>query len=156
MIVLKISALIVCICFFLTFGLLLFCKFAPTKKNKFFLLIGKHDYFKGSDIFCNFIKILIIIGLIAFALCVLYLLGIGLLTIIAWFKNSKRVLYLLRYSFLFKFYSHLVPSYEIITKLLKLLIRKRKKFIECLLLFVPVMWYNIDTRLRDTRKESGS
>lgn len=83
MIVLKISALIACICFFLVFGLLFFCKFAPTIKNKFFILIGKHDYFKGVDIFYNFIKILVIIGLIAFALCVLYLLGIGLLTIIA-------------------------------------------------------------------------
>lgn len=83
MIVLKISALIICICFFLVFGLLFFCKFAPAKKNKFFLLIGKHNYFKGFDIFCNFIKILVIVGVIAFALCVLYLLGIGLLTIIA-------------------------------------------------------------------------
>lgn len=81
MTVLKISILIAGICFILFFGLLFFCKLAPTKRVKIFKLIGKGDYFKGMDIFGILIKSLIIIGIIAFILCVLYVLVVGLSTI---------------------------------------------------------------------------
>lgn len=81
MTVLKISILIVGICFILLFGLLFFCKFAPVKRAKIFKLIGKGDYFKGVDIFGILIKSLIIIGIIALIFCILYVLVVGLLTI---------------------------------------------------------------------------
>ena len=81
MTVLKISILIAGICFILLFILLFFCKFAPTKRVKIFKLIGKGDYFKGVDIFNILIKGLIIIGIIALILCILYIFVIGLLTI---------------------------------------------------------------------------
>lgn len=81
MTVLKITILIVGICFILFFGLLLFCKLAPTKRVKIFKLIGKGDYFKGMDIFGILIKSLIIIGIIVLILCVSYILVMGLLTI---------------------------------------------------------------------------
>ena len=82
MTVLKISILIAGICFILLFSLLFFCRFAPKKKVKIFKLVGKGDYFKGLNIFGILIKYIIIIGTIAWALCVLYVSGIGLLTIL--------------------------------------------------------------------------
>ena len=82
MTVLKISILIAGICSILLFGLIFFCRFAPKKKAKIFKLIGKGDYFKGLNIFGILIKYIIIIGTIALALCVLYVFGIGLLTIL--------------------------------------------------------------------------
>ena len=82
MTVLKISILIAGICFILLFSLLFFCRFAPKKKVKIFKLVGKGDYFKGLNIFGILIKYIIIIGTIALALCVLYVFGIGLLTIL--------------------------------------------------------------------------
>ena len=82
MTVLKISILIAGICFILLFSLLFFCKFAPTKRVKIFKLIGKGDYFKGLNIFGILIKYIVIIVTIALALCVLYVFGIGLLTIL--------------------------------------------------------------------------
>ena len=82
MTVLKISILIAGICFILLFSLLFFCRFAPKKKVKIFKLVGKGDYSKGLNIFGILIKYIIIIGTIALALCVLYVFGIGLLTIL--------------------------------------------------------------------------
>ena len=82
MTVLKISILIAGICFILLFSLLFFCRLAPKKKAKVFKLVGKGDYFKGLNIFGILIKYIIIIGTIALALCVLYVFGIGLLTIL--------------------------------------------------------------------------
>ena len=82
MTVLKISILIAGICFILLFSLLFFCRFAQKKKVKIFKLVGKGDYFKGLNIFGILIKYIIIIGTIALALCVLYVFGIGLLTIL--------------------------------------------------------------------------
>lgn len=82
MIVLKIGILIVGICSILYFGIVFFCKLAPKKKVKVFKLIGKGDYFKGLNIFSILLKCIIIIGTIALALCVLYVFGIGLLTIL--------------------------------------------------------------------------
>ena len=82
MIVLKISILIAVICFILLFSLLFFCRLAPKKKAKVFKLVGKGDYSKGLNIFAILIKYIIIIGTIALALCVLYVFGIGLLTIL--------------------------------------------------------------------------
>ena len=82
MTVLKISILIAVICFILLFSLLFFCRLAPKKKVKVFKLVGKGDYFKGLNIFGILIKYIIIIGTIALALCVLYVFGIGLLTIL--------------------------------------------------------------------------
>ena len=82
MTVLKISILIAVICFILLFSLLFFCRLAPKKKAKVFKLVGKGDYFKGLNIFGILIKYIIIIGTIALTLCVLYVFGIGLLTIL--------------------------------------------------------------------------
>ena len=82
MTVLKISILIAGICFILLFSLLFFCRFAPKKKVKIFKLVGKGDYSKGLNIFGILIKYIVIIGAIALALCVLYVFGIGLLTIL--------------------------------------------------------------------------
>lgn len=82
MTVLKISILIVGICSILLFSLIFFCRLAPKKKAKVFKLVGKGDYFKGLNIFGILIKYIIIIGTIALALCVLYVFGIGLLTIL--------------------------------------------------------------------------
>ena len=82
MIVLKISILIVGICSIFLFGMLFFCRIAPKKKVKIFKLLGKGDYSKGLNIFAILIKYIIIIGTIALALCVLYVFGIGLLTIL--------------------------------------------------------------------------
>lgn len=82
MTILKVIILIVGICSILLFGLLLFCKIASKKKIKIFKLIGKGDYFKGVNIFCTLIKCIIVIGIIALTLCVLYVFGIGLLTIL--------------------------------------------------------------------------
>ena len=82
MTVLKIRILIAGICIILLFSLLFFCRFAPKKKVKIFKLVGKGDYFKGLNIFGILIKYIIIIGTIALALCVLYVFGIGLLTIL--------------------------------------------------------------------------
>ena len=82
MTVLKISILIAGICFILLFSLLFFCRFGPKKKVKIFKLVGKGDYFKGLNIFGILIKYIIIIGTIELALCVLYVFGIGLLTIL--------------------------------------------------------------------------
>ena len=82
MTVLKIGILIVGICSILLSGLLLFCKFPPKKKIKIFKLVGKGDYFKGLNIFGILIKYIMIIGTIALALCVLYVFGMGLLTIL--------------------------------------------------------------------------
>ena len=82
MTVLKISILIVGICSILLFSLIFFCRLAPKKKAKVFKLVGKGDYFKGLNIFGILIKYIVIIGTIALALCVLYVFGIGLLTIL--------------------------------------------------------------------------
>ena len=82
MIVLKISILIVGICSIFLFDLLFFCRIAPKKKVKIFKLLGKGDYYKGLNIFAILIKYIVIIGTIALALCVLYVFGIGLLTIL--------------------------------------------------------------------------
>ena len=82
MTVLKISILIAGICSILLFGLIFFCRFAPKKKAKIFKLIGKGDYFKGLNIFGILIKYIVIIGIIALALCVLYIFGIGLSAIL--------------------------------------------------------------------------
>ena len=82
MTVLKISILIVGICSILLFSLIFFCRLAPKKKAKVFKLVGKGDYFKGLNIFGILIKYIIIIGTIALALSVLYVFGIGLLTIL--------------------------------------------------------------------------
>ena len=82
MTVLKISILIVGICSILLFSLIFFCRLAPKKKAKVFKLVGKGDYFKGLNIFGILIKYIIIIGTIALALCVLYVFGIGFLTIL--------------------------------------------------------------------------
>ena len=82
MTVLKISILIVGICSILLFGLIFFCRFAPKKKAKIFKLIGKGDYSKGLNIFGILIKYIVIIGIIALALCVLYIFGIGFLAIL--------------------------------------------------------------------------
>ena len=82
MIVLKISILIVGICSIFLFGLIFFCRIAPKKKVKIFKLLGKGDYFNGLNIFAILIKYIIIIGIIALILCVLYVFGIGLLTIL--------------------------------------------------------------------------
>ena len=82
MTVLKISILIAVICFILFFSLIFFCRLAPKKKAKVFKLVGKGDYFKGVDVFSILIKSLIIIGIITLILCVLYVFGIGLLTIL--------------------------------------------------------------------------
>ena len=81
MIVLKIGILIVGICSIFLFGLIFFCRIAPKKKVKIFKLLGKGDYSKGLNIFAILIKYIIIIGIIALILCVLYVFGIGLLTI---------------------------------------------------------------------------
>lgn len=82
MTVLKISILIAGICFILLFGLIFFCRLAPKKKAKIFKLIGKGDYSKGLNIFGILIKYIVIIGIIALALCVLYIFGIGFLAIL--------------------------------------------------------------------------
>ena len=82
MTVLKISILIAVICSILFFSLIFFCRLVPKKKAKVFKLVGKGDYFKGLNIFGILIKYIIIIGTIALALCVLYVFGIGLLTIL--------------------------------------------------------------------------
>ena len=82
MIVLKIGILIVVICSIFLFGLIFFCRIVPKKKVKIFKLLGKGDYFKGLNIFGILIKYIVIIGTIALALCVLYVFGIGLLTIL--------------------------------------------------------------------------
>ena len=87
MIVLKIGILIVVICSIFLFGLLFFCRIAPKKKAKIFKLLGKGDYSKGLNVFAILIKYIIIIGIIALALCVLYVFGIGLLTIFSIGKN---------------------------------------------------------------------
>lgn len=82
MVVLKIGILIIGICSIFLSGLIFFCRFAPKKKVKIFKLIGKGDYFKGLHIFGILIKCIIIIGAIALALCILYIFGVGLLTIL--------------------------------------------------------------------------
>ena len=82
MAVLKISILIAGIWSILLFSLIFFCRFAPKKKVKIFKLVGKGDYSKGLNIFGILIKYIIIIGTIALALCVLYVFGMGLLTIL--------------------------------------------------------------------------
>ena len=87
MIVLKIGILIVGICSIFLFGLIFFCRIAPKKKVKIFKLLGKGDYSKGLNIFAILIKYIIIIGIIALILCVLYVFGIGLLTIFGIWKN---------------------------------------------------------------------
>lgn len=87
MIVLKISILIVGICSIFLFGLIFFCRIAPKKKVKIFKLLGKGDYSKGLNVFAILIKYIIIIGIIALILCILYVFGIGLLTIFGIGKN---------------------------------------------------------------------
>lgn len=82
MVVLKIGILIIGICSILLFGLIFFCRFAPKKKVKIFKLVGKGDYFKGLNIFGILIKYIIIIGIITLTLCILYIFGIGLSTIL--------------------------------------------------------------------------
>lgn len=82
MVVLKIGILIIGICSILLFGLIFFCRLAPKKKVKIFKLVGKGDYFKGLNIFGILIKYIIIIGIITLTLCILYIFGIGLLTIL--------------------------------------------------------------------------
>ena len=81
MIVLKIGILIVGICSIFLFGLLFFCRIVTKKKIKIFKLLGKGDYSKGLNVFAILIKYIIIIGIIALILCILYIFGIGLLTI---------------------------------------------------------------------------
>lgn len=82
MVVLKIGILIIGICSILLFGLIFFCRLAPKKKVKIFKLVGKGDYFKGLNIFGILIKYIIIIGIITLTLCILYIFGIGLSTIL--------------------------------------------------------------------------
>lgn len=82
MVVLKIGILIIGICSILFSGLVFFCRFALRKKAKILKLIGKGDYFKGLHIFGILIKYIIIIGIIALVLCILYIFGMGLSTIL--------------------------------------------------------------------------